>query len=74
LSLSSLRQASRGCRPFLSLCFKGKQICVSSAYRWKDTPYLLNMEASGSKYRINNTGPRIDPCGTLQFRAMLEEE
>ncbi len=49
-----------------SLCLKGRYNWVSSAYRWNDTPYLEKMEPNGSKYKENNVGARIDPCGTPQ--------
>ncbi len=49
-----------------SLCLKGRYNWVSSAYKFKDTPYFKKMEPNGSRYKENNVGARIDPWGTPQ--------
>ncbi len=51
----------------------GRYDLVSSAYKWKDTPYFKKMEPDGSRYKENNVGARIDPCGTPQERCAAEE-
>ncbi len=56
-----------------SLGLKGRYNWVSSAYKWKDTPYFKKMEPYSSRYKENNVGERIDPCGTPHERCAAEE-